>query len=298
VRPDLSIVIPSHRRADLLEWCLRSVVLARPDNAEVIVVDDGSPGGIVSETANRFSPVRVIRSTKARGFAAAANAGIALATGRVVEMLNDDAEVTPGWAEAALARFEDPAIAAVAPLVLIHPSTRRSSHPVVDSVGDHYDRGGFAFKRGHGERLAAKHLVPGPCESVCAAAGFFRHDALTRLGGFAETFGAYFEDVDLSLRLRKTGARLEFEPRSVVWHHVSASYRQIPSRRTLERQSCNEERLFWRHIQPHRRRYDISRHISVLAAKLLRRQSENRVCPWITGRLRSAWNAFLLGTNC
>ncbi len=66
---DLSIVIPSHNRADLLALCLRSVELARPANCEVIVVDDGSKDSVIRETARRFAHVNVIRLLKARGFA-------------------------------------------------------------------------------------------------------------------------------------------------------------------------------------------------------------------------------------
>jgi GT2 family glycosyltransferase len=258
----------------LLDLCLRSVELYRPQDCEVIVVDDGSKDAVVSETATRFPYVTVIRISKARGFAAAANAA------------------------AALERFSDPGVDAVAPLPLIHPASSYSRHPLVDSAGDVYDLGGFATKRGHGERLAAKHVVPGPCGSVCATAGFYRRDALLRVGGFAESFGAYFEDVDLSLRLHSAGGRLAYEPRSVVWHHVSASYLKSPSRRTLERQSCNEERLFWRHPVGNPSRRDWPRHMLVLAAKIQRRQSENQLAPWITGRIQFGWNALLSRRHC
>ena len=116
----LSIVIPSHCRADLLEFCLRSVVRCRPAHTEIIVVDDGSRESLISRTAQQFPSVNVVRNLKPQGFAAAANAGIARATGDIVELLNDDAEVTAGWAEAALKPFTEPRIVAVAPLVVIH----------------------------------------------------------------------------------------------------------------------------------------------------------------------------------
>src|SRR5262245_51949398 len=73
----LSVVIPSHNRADLLRLCLASVERFAPPGTEVIVVDDGSPGGIVSQAAAEFVGVKVIRRAKSGGFCAAANAGIA-----------------------------------------------------------------------------------------------------------------------------------------------------------------------------------------------------------------------------
>ena len=148
---ELSVVIPSHNRPDLLRACLVSVTRYAPADTEILVVDDGSPGGSVSAVAVEFAHTRCLRSPRRRGFCAAANAGIAAARTPVVELLNDDTEVEPGWAEAALARFTDPAVAAVAPLVLRWDGTGEPA--AIDSAGDCYFRGGVAAKRGHGQPL-------------------------------------------------------------------------------------------------------------------------------------------------
>jgi GT2 family glycosyltransferase len=109
----LSIVIPTYNRADLLRKGLQSLTCHAPAGTEVIVVADGVPAPVVAE----FPGMRLIQLPKRRGFCVAANAGIAAARGKVIELLNDDTEVTAGWAEAALACFADPQVAAVAPLV-------------------------------------------------------------------------------------------------------------------------------------------------------------------------------------
>src|SRR6516162_9774005 len=80
-RSSFSVVIPSHRRADLLRPCLASVTRFAPPGTEVVVVDDGSPGAVVSHTAADFGGVKVVRRAKAGGFCAAANAGVAAAAG-------------------------------------------------------------------------------------------------------------------------------------------------------------------------------------------------------------------------
>jgi GT2 family glycosyltransferase len=203
--PSLSIVIPSYRRADLLRLCLRTVAAHRPAGSEVIVVDDRSPGGCVSSAAAEFPFVRVIRLTTQSGFCVAANTGIRAATGDVVELLNDDTEVTPGWADAALARFADPKVVAVAPLVLqLDPTRPPNLPPLVDSAGDEYDPGGFARKRWHGRaadslresvcdsgsRAEPAILTAGPVWGVSATAGFYRRSALLAAGLFPEHFGA------------------------------------------------------------------------------------------------------------
>src|SRR5213592_1120875 len=113
-----SIVIPTHHRCDLLRRCLAAVQQHASADADIIVVDDASPNQSASRVAEEFRGVRIVRQDRRRGFAAAANAGIRASRGAIVEMLNDDTEVQPGWADAALARFSDPTIGAVAPLVL------------------------------------------------------------------------------------------------------------------------------------------------------------------------------------
>ncbi len=286
--PRLTVVVPSHIRADLLRPCLASVVKYAPPRTELIVVDDGSPGEIVSRAARTFAGVRVIRHGRSRGFCAAANAGIYASAAPVVELLNDDAEVTEGWADSALRWFADERVAAVAPLVLQNDPLRREmgSRPLIDSAGDEYDRGGFARKRGRDETHAGR-FATGSVFSASACAAFYRRDAVIRAGGFPEHFKAYFEDVDLAFRLRKLGHEIVHEPGAVVWHRVSSSYGKRPSRRVLEQQSCNEERVFWRNIRGKDRLRCLPRHAVVLAAKALKRFEEGSLLPWLLGRVRA-----------
>jgi GT2 family glycosyltransferase len=242
-----------------------------------------------------------------------------VASAPVVELLNDDTEVTEGWADAALAWFADPRVAAVAPLVLQNDPARRARGlpPLIDTAGDEYDYGGFAVKRGLGREyrrgegeegrrgdedehrtpLSSSPLLPfspspllltaGPVWGASASAAFYRRESLLAAGGFPEHFGAYFEDVDLSFRLRRLGFEIVFDPAAVVWHRVSGSYGRTPSRRTLERQSCNEERVFWRNVRGRRLVKCLPRHAAVLAAKALRRWQEGALLPWLMGRVRA-----------
>src|SRR5439155_12584734 len=153
----------------------------------------------------------------------------------------------------------------------------------IDSAGDDYDPGGFARKRGHGEPLAAHHREPCEVFGASASSAFYRADVLRTVGGFPEDFGAYFEDVDLAWRIRRAGYRAVYEPRSVVWHRVGSSYRK--RRALVERQSQNEERVYWRNVPAVWR--TLPRHAAVLAAKAVRRVREGTLVPWAVGRLRA-----------
>jgi GT2 family glycosyltransferase len=281
--PALSIVIPSHQRTDLLRACLASVLQHAPPDTQIIVVDDGSAERRVSAVAAHFPAVTCVRLPRRAGFCVAANVGIHAACGDIVELLNDDTEVTAGWAEAALTSFADAKVAAVAPLVLCREQT--NGNPRIDSAGDRYYLGGVASKRGHGQPLRAEYLNAGSVFGASGSSGFFRRDVLLRVGGLPEQFGAYFEDVDLAFRLHRAGYEARFEPRSRVYHHVSASYGRR-RRALLERQSLNEERVFWRNVPGSALRAALPRHAAVLAAKAWKRWHEGGLVPFLCGRLR------------
>jgi GT2 family glycosyltransferase len=172
-------------------------------------------------------------------------------------------------------------VAAVAPLVLTGRQT-------IDSAGDGYDPGGFAVKLGHGAVLSERHLRRREVFGASGSSGFYRRDLLLRVGRFPEQFGAYFEDVDLAFRLRRAGGIVLFEPASRVFHHGGSSY-GTASRRLVERQSCNEERVWWRNLPARQLARWFPRHLAVLAAKAARRWGEGTILPWACGRAR-AWS--------
>ena len=292
--PSLSIIIPSHSQWPRLVRCLSRVCGESPPGCEILVVDDGSANARVSQVARQFRGVRVLRLPQRRGFCVAANAGIRATCGEVVHLLNDDTEVMPQWAERALAAFASPRVGAVACTILRgEPGV---GEPLVDSLGDGYDPGGFAWKCDAGRPIVRCNLQPREVQAASAAAAFYRRSALLEVGLFAEPFTAYFEDVDLSLRLRRAGWRIRLIPSSIVYHIGSASY-GVPSRdgRLLRQQSRNEEWLFWRNRPEGAGWRLLARHAAVLLAKGLRRASRLELWPFLLGRL-DAWRG--LGEVC
>lgn len=282
--PHLSVVIPTYNRSDLLRRCLISVSDYAPADTEIIVVDDGSWQACGSEVAREFSGVQVLRNQRRRGFCSAANAGIRVAQGTIVELLNDDTEVTAGWADPALDCLNDPQVAAVAPLVLrAREDINRTLE--IDSAGDRYYIGGVAGKRGHGRPLDRSYLQRSRVFGASASSAFYRRDVLLKVGGFPASFGAYFEDVDLAFRIHRAGFAIMFEPRSRVFHHGGGSYR-APARLLLEQQSRNEERVFWRNVPRQAWPIAIPHHAAVLAGKAWRRWKEGNFMPFLCGRLR------------
>jgi GT2 family glycosyltransferase len=85
---------------------------------DVVVVDNGSAGHWATDEARRLGarPVTLERNV---GFPGGVNAGLRVATGDVVALLNDDAFAGDGWLKSATETLRDPTIGAVAPKLLL-----------------------------------------------------------------------------------------------------------------------------------------------------------------------------------
>jgi GT2 family glycosyltransferase len=244
-RPACSVVIPSYNGQALLATCLASIARHRPGDIfiEIIVADDASSDGTVAWLSEAHPDVKLVHLDRNSGFCAAANAGIAEARGEIIQLLNNDTEVTSGWIEAGLGPFVDVRVGSVAPLVLV-----RSEPSRVDSAGDRYAAFGWPSKRGHGQ--PASRWTDHPSDRVFGASGssaFYRSEALRAVGAFDPTFGSYYEDVDLAFRLRWAGYECVFEPACRILHEVSATY-DHGSPALQRRMARNAEILFWANL--------------------------------------------------
>src|SRR5262245_43577863 len=92
-KPLVSVIIPTHNRARLLEEALASVYSQEGAGGEfemeIIVVDDASTDA-TPEIARRHSDIRYLRLDKNRGLSCARNTGIKASTGKYVAFLDDD----------------------------------------------------------------------------------------------------------------------------------------------------------------------------------------------------------------
>jgi glycosyltransferase involved in cell wall biosynthesis len=101
VKPDITAIVPTHNRRDLLQLTLRTVLGQRDVDLEVIVVDDGSTddtAAVVTGVCDRR--VRLIRHDRPTGVSTARNHGAQGATGTWLAFCDDD----DLWAPDKLAR--------------------------------------------------------------------------------------------------------------------------------------------------------------------------------------------------
>ncbi len=100
-RPEVSVIIPTYKRAHLVERAIRSVLRQTFKSFEILVVDDGSADNTKSVVeAIGDERIRYIRHDVNKGLPATRNTGIAAAKGSFIAFLDDDDQ----WKETKLQR--------------------------------------------------------------------------------------------------------------------------------------------------------------------------------------------------
>ncbi|RLS33674.1 MAG: glycosyltransferase family 2 protein [Planctomycetota bacterium] len=282
----LSIVIPAPSNTAALEETLLSVLENRPDDCEVVVAlgcDYDDPWNIAEE-------VRFVRAPVGAGIVTCINAGIAETEGEIIHVLAAGWRATPGWTDAARARFASPSTGVVTPLGIDAADAQR-----VVSVGIRYCRGGrrvpvtklpaAVASGGSLQRPAVSGRVRHPVVGPVLEAGFWRASLVRGTGlGFSAVCGDRLADADKALELAAAGTDVVVEPGSRVV--ASGTDAVAPWERGF-RGGLHGERLFWRSLAGRSltvslvaHGWEIVRH-AVVSAPL-------RTVPMLLGRLLAA----------
>lgn len=224
----VSVVIPNWNGGEMLAEVLHGLEEQEFDAFEVVVVDDASTDGSLEHARQVCRPFRAVVHERNMGFAASCNAGAKAASGELIAFLNNDAVPEPAWLRGLVDCIDRHPEAGCVDSKLY----RRGSDHVIDGAGDAFTWGLKAYRRGAGTRDAGQYAKEEQILLASGAACLWRADAFRSLGGFAEAFFAYYEDVDLSLRARRAGFEIWFAPAAVAWHAGGAS--TAPARREFD----------------------------------------------------------------
>jgi GT2 family glycosyltransferase/glycosyltransferase involved in cell wall biosynthesis len=217
--PVVSIIIPTLQRIDLLQTCLDTIDrhVAGKVAHETIVVANGTALDALHPIQHRDDVV-LLRSRVNRGFAGACNWAAEHARGDYLVLLNDDVQLTPHCLEYLLATASREGVGAVGSKVVFPDGTLQEVGSVVWSDGS---------AQGIGRGLPADSRMYGAVRDVDFVSGcslMVPRAVWNAVGGMDEGyFPAYYEDVDLCMRLRVAGLRVLVDPRAVVVHAESSS---------------------------------------------------------------------------
>ncbi len=201
----VSAIVVTHRGGALLDECLASLAgQSRPPD-EVLVV--------VSNTPIEVRAPSVLQLGENRGYACAANAGVAATTGEVL-LLNDDTRLHHECIAALVRAWRG--VGVYQPRIRLADGSGR-----LDNAGLGFLPDGSVWAIG---RNGPEGAIAGAPGSFSGAAALVARSAWERAGGFDERFGNFCEDVDLSLRLHRLGVAFHAVPDAIVDHHLGASW--------------------------------------------------------------------------
>ncbi|MHB8814700.1 MAG: glycosyltransferase family 2 protein [Steroidobacteraceae bacterium] len=197
--------------------CLEALGRVEYANMSVILVDNGSTDDSVPRILDAFPEINLIETGSNLGFGGGVNAGIREAfrwQADYVWLLNNDAAPLPG-ALAALVRKaqSNPRFAEIGSVLLY-----ADRQDVVQAWG------GGRINRWMGRAVhATQRRDDDWFDFITAASVLLRRQSLEDVGLFDESFFLYWEDVDLSVRLRMKNWMLGVAADALVLHKENGS---------------------------------------------------------------------------
>lgn len=220
---EVEIIVLDLDGGAITEQCILSIANQEEKPSRVILFDNGSQVPLQSRLPAFVGiDLQVIRSDSNVGFTGGINAAMSDVRSPFVGWINNDVVLHPRWLTALRSALEqNPRLAAVQPIIV-------SLDGRVDGAGIRIDDGTFQ-QHGHGQSL--DQLSSTAPWGISATASMFRMEALEQVrlaGGFLHPdLFAYFEDVELSARLREAGWSMELVDEVLATHRGSFSATRI-----------------------------------------------------------------------
>lgn len=218
--------------------CLASLQTLVDPQPDILLIDNRSTDDSVRQVRQSYPALRIVVNDVNLGFGGGCNVGLreALASDcEYVWLINNDARVLPDTLEK-----------------MLEVADRRPAVGAVGSVIRNVDKAQTVQVWGGGQVnmcLGRSRLLlqPGQLDFVSGASMLIRTEALRSVGLFDEArYFMYWEDTDLSFRMRKQGWELVASSASQVFHIGSASLGK-GSAKIDEYFICSAARFFRQH---------------------------------------------------
>ncbi|TKX53533.1 glycosyltransferase [Halorubrum sp. SP3] len=212
---ELSVVVPTLNGRDRLAACLDALAANAPD-AEVIVVNGPSADGTTGMVRGR-DDVDVLVEISDRTVNVARNAGVEVATGDAVALVDYDNRVEPGWRDAVSAGLDAAPVVSGPVTAIPRSETAADADPAEGTDSKRPDEAAV-----DGQNTPERRRIAGRAVTYFEGGNVaFRRDALRDLDGFDEYLrvgGA-----------RDAAHRLARVDREVTWRPAMAARRELPT---------------------------------------------------------------------
>lgn len=228
---DVSVIIVNYNTSELTQKCIESIYAFTKENSfEIILVDNNSSDDSVEVISKLFPEVKLILNTENIGFGRGNNRGNALAKGEYVFFLNSDTYLISDAIKSFcdfMNKVENAKVAVLGGELLSGQDFDTVSYGNLPSVFEYFSYLGFkTFYKNYFEKKLASGIVNKNSEIkevgyVNGADMFFRKEVFDLFGGFDEDFFLYFEETELSYRIKEKGFVSIIDPSVKIIHLVS-----------------------------------------------------------------------------
>jgi GT2 family glycosyltransferase len=223
----LAIVIINWNSFDLTSDTLVSLSSTSYKNYDIIVVDNFSTDNSAAQLEKDFPSIILLKSDENKGFTGGNNLGFDYAINEGYEyvmMLNNDVAVEPDFLEPLVVKLDmDEKIGGVQPLIYFYHDREliwNAGSRYNDIFGIPYILGYYRKDKGQLQRKKQKSI-----DWITGCAFMIRTEVLKKVGVLKQDFFIYYEDVDLSFRIKEAGYALAYEASSVVYHKTGMSHK-------------------------------------------------------------------------
>ncbi|MHB1601415.1 MAG: glycosyltransferase family 2 protein, partial [bacterium] len=250
---DVSIIIPAYNNFNFTKQCIYSIFKNHPLlNFEIILIDNGSTDR-TKEFFNGFNELKnfkFIVNEENLGFAKASNQGVKIAESENLLFLNNDTVVSKGAIgelyyslNSDVSESNSLNVAACGSL-LLYPDKK------IQQAGIMFDERLVPYNAYSGmeisgcKELDVKNAVYlRSFNAITAACLMVKKEIFEKAGGFDDGYINGFEDVDLCLKMRETGYKLIFNPKSIVFHFEE----KTAGRKKHDLENINRFMEIWKH---------------------------------------------------
>jgi GT2 family glycosyltransferase len=211
-QPSVSAVITYHESPDTLARVLDALMQQTEPLSQIVVVDNGSRQEMPALKIPH-PQVSVIRLPENTGLTHARNVGLAAVSSELVLLLDDDIYLAPGCLDRMTAAMHETGAAVICPRIVYHPGDS-----VIQCDGASIHFAGMLALNHKDESASVSQAQRLDCGAFIGACILAKRAMLADLGGFDEDYFFYFEDLELSYRLRARGEVIWCEPQAVVSH--------------------------------------------------------------------------------
>jgi O-antigen biosynthesis protein len=222
-QPLISIIIPTQDQVDVLARCLDSIMRSTYARYEILLVENNSRNPETFDfyrTLREWPKIRVIPWNQTFNFSKLNNFAATHARGDVLLFLNNDVEAqSADWLERMLEHALRPEVGAVGAKLFYPDGNVQHAGIIVgiNGVAGHAHKHFSASSPGYFHRL----MVTQNMSAITGACIMMRKDVFREIEGFDERLVIAFNDVDLCMRVRRSGYWIVWTPFAALTHYES-----------------------------------------------------------------------------